>query len=78
MKFPSASATRLTARITDEIPADVQGLEQIKPIYTKLKGWRTSTEGIADIRQAAEGRTGLLAFPGEGKRREDRHGLHRA
>jgi adenylosuccinate synthase len=49
MKFPSASATRSTARITDEIPADVQGLEQIKPVYTKLKGWRQPTDGILDF-----------------------------
>jgi adenylosuccinate synthase len=31
------------------IPADVHGLEQIKPIYTTLKGWRQSTEGITDF-----------------------------
>ncbi len=31
------------------IPADVQGLEQIKPVYTTLKGWRESTEGITEF-----------------------------
>jgi adenylosuccinate synthase len=35
--------------VTDEIPADVQGLELIKPCYTQLKGWRQSTEGITDF-----------------------------
>ena len=27
----------------------MQGLEQIKPVYTKLKGWRCSTEGITEF-----------------------------
>jgi adenylosuccinate synthase len=27
----------------------VYGLEQIKPVYTKLKGWRSSTEGITEF-----------------------------
>jgi len=27
----------------------VQGLEQIKPRYTTLKGWQTSTEGITEF-----------------------------
>ncbi len=36
-------------KVTDEIPADVEGLEKIKPIYAKLKGWRCSTEGITEF-----------------------------
>jgi len=36
-------------RVTDVIPADVRGLEQIKPRYTMLKGWRESTEGITEF-----------------------------
>jgi len=33
-------------KISDEIPADVRDLEAIKPVYTKFKGWRQSTEGM--------------------------------
>ncbi len=36
-------------KITDGIPADVQGLEQVKPVYTTLKGWRQSIEGIREF-----------------------------
>jgi adenylosuccinate synthase len=36
-------------KVTDESPADVLGLEQIKPVYTTLKGWRQSTEGITEF-----------------------------
>jgi adenylosuccinate synthase len=32
-----------------ESPADVHGLESIKPRYTTLKGWRQSTEGITEF-----------------------------
>ena len=35
----------------DTMPADVRGLEAIEPVYTKLKGWKTSTEGIKDFEQ---------------------------
>ncbi|MGA7255334.1 MAG: adenylosuccinate synthase [Terracidiphilus sp.] len=35
--------------VTDEVPADVKGLESIKPVYTRLKGWRESTEGITEF-----------------------------
>ncbi len=35
--------------MTDEIPADVHGLEKIKPRYTTLKGWRQPTDGITDF-----------------------------
>jgi adenylosuccinate synthase len=49
-------------RITDEIPADVQGLEQIKPVYTKLKGWRQSTEGITDFDKLPQAAREYLRF----------------
>jgi adenylosuccinate synthase len=48
-EIPICIGYEIGGKVTDEIPADVQGLEQIKPIYTKLKGWRTSTEGIVDF-----------------------------
>src|ERR1700684_394232 len=43
-KIPICAGYEIDGKITDEIPADVHGLQQIKPIYTTLKGWRTSTE----------------------------------
>ena len=49
-------------RITDEIPADVYGLEAIKPCYTKLKGWQQSTEGITDFDRLPEAAREYLRF----------------
>ncbi|MGB8261258.1 MAG: adenylosuccinate synthase [Terracidiphilus sp.] len=47
-EIPICVAYEIDGRQTDEIPADVSGLERIKPVYTKLKGWRSSTEGITE------------------------------
>jgi adenylosuccinate synthase len=49
-------------RITDEIPADVRGLEAIKPRYTILKGWRQSTEGITGFDKLPKEAREYLAF----------------
>jgi adenylosuccinate synthase len=49
-------------RISDEIPADVRGLEAIKPVYTTLKGWRQSTEGIAEYDKLPQAARDYLAF----------------
>ena len=48
-EIPICVGYEIAGKVTDEIPADVYGLEQIKPIYTKLKGWRSSTEGITEF-----------------------------
>jgi adenylosuccinate synthase len=48
-EIPVCVGYEFDGKVTDEIPADVQGLEQIKPRYTTLKGWRESTEGVKDF-----------------------------
>jgi len=48
-EIPICTAYEIDGKLTDEIPADVQGLEQITPIYTKMRGWRESTEGITEF-----------------------------
>jgi adenylosuccinate synthase len=37
---------RIDGKDTDLIPADVSGLERIEPVYTRLKGWQSNTEGV--------------------------------
>jgi adenylosuccinate synthase len=49
-------------RVSDEIPADVHGLEAIKPVYTTLKGWRESTEGITDFDRLPQAARDYLRF----------------
>ena len=48
-EIPVCVGYDIGGRMTDEIPADVYGLEQIKPCYTRLKGWRESTEGVTEF-----------------------------
>lgn len=48
-EIPICTGYEIGGKVTDIIPADVQGLEQIKPVYKTLKGWRESTEGITEF-----------------------------
>jgi adenylosuccinate synthase len=61
-EIPICTGYEIGGKITDEIPADVQGLEQIKPIYTKLKGWRTSTDGIVEFDKLPRAAQDYLRF----------------
>ncbi len=45
-QIPVCVGYEINGKVTDEVPADVFGLEAIRPKYTALKGWRSSTEGI--------------------------------
>ena len=50
-EIPVCNGYRIDGKETDLIPADVSGLERIKPIYTKLKGWETNTEGVRSFEE---------------------------
>jgi adenylosuccinate synthase len=50
-EIPICTGYRIGGRSLDTIPADVSGFEQIEPVYTRLEGWQTSTEGITDFEQ---------------------------
>jgi len=47
-EIPVCTGYKIDGKVTDTIPADVRGFESIKPIYTTLKGWKASTEGITE------------------------------
>jgi adenylosuccinate synthase len=61
-EIPVCIGYDIDGKVTDEIPADVQGLESIKPLYTKLKGWRESTEGITDFEKLPQAAKEYLRF----------------
>jgi adenylosuccinate synthase len=48
-EIPICVGYEIEGKVTNEVPADAQGMERIKPVYTKLKGWRSSTEGIREF-----------------------------
>ena len=45
-EIPVCTGYRIHGKITDTIPADVQGLEAIEPILTTMKGWDGATENV--------------------------------
>ncbi|MGI4854765.1 MAG: adenylosuccinate synthase [Janthinobacterium lividum] len=45
-EIPVCTHYRIDGKETDVIPADIRRFEQIQPVYTKLPGWQSSTEGI--------------------------------
>jgi adenylosuccinate synthase len=61
-EIPICVGYEIDGKVTDEIPADVQGLERIKPVYTKLKGWQSSTVGIKDFDKLPQAAREYLRF----------------
>ena len=61
-EIPVCVGYEIGGKVTDEIPADVKGLEQIKPRYTTLKGWRQATVGITEFDKLPKAAREYLAF----------------
>ena len=61
-EIPICVGYQVNGKVSDEIPADVQGLERVKPVYTKLKGWRSSTEGITEFDKLPKAAQEYLRF----------------
>jgi adenylosuccinate synthase len=61
-EIPICIGYEIDGKVTDEIPADVHGLEAIKPRYATLKGWRQSTEGITEFDKLPKAAQEYLAF----------------
>jgi adenylosuccinate synthase len=61
-EIPICTGYEIEGKQTDEVPADVQGLEAIKPIYTTMKGWQSSTEGITDFEKLPQAAKDYLRF----------------
>lgn len=47
-EIPVCTGYKIDGKVTDVIPADMRGFDSIEPVYTKLKGWKESTEGITE------------------------------
>jgi adenylosuccinate synthase len=47
--IPVCTGYKVDGKVTDVIPADIRGIESVQPIYTQMKGWNSSTEGITDF-----------------------------
>jgi len=45
-ELPICVAYNVDGKKTTEIPAQDSGYTKLEPIYEKMRGWRTSTEGV--------------------------------
>lgn len=45
-EIPVCTGYRVNGHIMDRIPADVRGVESIKPVLTRRKGWQQPTENV--------------------------------
>jgi adenylosuccinate synthase len=61
-EIPVCVGYEIDGKVTDEVPADVRGMESIKCRYTTLKGWRQSTEGITEFDKLPKAAQEYLRF----------------
>ena len=61
-EIPVCTSYKIDGRETDVIPADIRGFKAIKPVYTILKGWHESTEGITDFEKLPQLAQDYLRF----------------
>ena len=61
-EIPICTAYEIDGKLTDEIPADVEGLGRIKPVYTTLKGWQCNTAGIVEFDKLPKAAQEYLRF----------------
>ncbi|MDE3201529.1 MAG: adenylosuccinate synthase [Acidobacteriota bacterium] len=61
-EIPVCVGYEIDGKVTDMIPADVNGLEKIKPVYTTLKGWQSKTEGVTEFDKLPQAAKEYLRF----------------
>jgi adenylosuccinate synthase len=61
-EIPVCTGYEIDGQKTDSMPADVRGIESIQPVYTKLKGWQQSTEGIRSFDELPQAAREYLRF----------------
>jgi adenylosuccinate synthase len=61
-EIPICTGYKINGKVTDVIPADMRGFDNIQPIYTKMKGWKTSTEGIVEFDKLPQAAQDYLHF----------------
>src|SRR5579871_4274436 len=60
--IPVCTAYEIDGKPCESIPADIQGIEAIRPVYTRLKGWKASTEGVRSFNALPKAAQEYLRF----------------
>jgi len=61
-EIPICVAYKINGKTTTEIPAQDSGYAKIEPIYEKMPGWRTSTQGVTKLEKLPKQAREYLAF----------------
>ena len=61
-EIPVCTGYKMGGKEIDTIPADIRGIEAIKPVYTSLKGWKQPTEGITEFGKLPQEAQDYLKF----------------
>jgi adenylosuccinate synthase len=61
-EVPVCVGYKINGKATEEIPAHASGYDHVEGIYTKLPGWRTSTEGVTQFEKLPKSAREYLAF----------------
>ena len=61
-EVPVCVAYKIDGKTTAQIPAQATGYERIQCVYRKLPGWRTSTQGISELRKLPAAAREYLQF----------------
>ena len=77
-EIPVCTGYKIDGKLAETIPADMRGFEAIHPVYTKLKGWNRSTEGITEFDKLPKPAQDYLKFVERESRGEDRDDFDRA
>jgi adenylosuccinate synthase len=47
-EIPVCTSYRHDGETLEQLPSDIEVLERCEPVYEKLPGWRSSTQGLRD------------------------------
>jgi adenylosuccinate synthase len=61
-EVPICVGYKIDGKPTEEAPAQASGYEKIEPVYRKMPGWQTSTEGITSFGKLPKAAREYLAF----------------
>jgi adenylosuccinate synthase len=60
--IPVCVSYKINGKLTDEVPSQASGYDEIESVYRRLPGWRTSTEGITGFKKLPPAARDYLNF----------------
>ncbi len=61
-EIPVCVSYKVNGKQSEEIPAEASGWDKIECVYRKMPGWRTSTQGISELKSLPRAAQDYLAF----------------